>query len=181
MRSISCARCRREPGRQALVNGATGAIGSAAVQLLKHLGVHVTAVCATPHVALVQSLGADRVIDYLNQDFTKDDARYDFVLDAVGKSTFGACKAILKPGGVYVSSELGPGAENLYLALLAPLLAERGSACCFRSRWTSRQASRGCGSWWSRAGSAPSSTGPTAWMTFARPSATSPAARRSET
>ena len=82
----------------------------------------MTAVCATPHVALVQSLGADRVIDYLTQDFTKDDARYDFVLDAVGKSTFGACKPILKPDGVYVSSELGPGGENVYLALLAPLL-----------------------------------------------------------
>ena len=120
-----------EAGRQALVNGATGAIGSAAVQLLKHQGVHVTAVCATPHVALVKSLGAERVIDYLNQDFTKDDARYDFVLDAVGKSTFGACKTILKPGGVYLSSELGPGAENLYLALLAPLFGRKRKRVLF--------------------------------------------------
>jgi NADPH:quinone reductase-like Zn-dependent oxidoreductase len=114
-----------EAGRRALVNGATGAIGSAAVQLLAHQGVHVTAVCATPHVDLVLSLGAARVIDYLNEDFTKEDARYDFVLDAVGKSTFGACKPILKPGGRYVSSELGPGAENLYLALVTPLLGAR--------------------------------------------------------
>ena len=113
---------RVEAGRRALVNGATGAIGSAAVQLLKHHGVHVTAVCAAPHVALVRSLGADRVIDYLAEDFTKTDTRYDFVFDAVGKSTFGACKPILEPGGVYVSSELGPRAENLYLALLTPLL-----------------------------------------------------------
>jgi NADPH:quinone reductase-like Zn-dependent oxidoreductase len=104
------------------VNGATGAIGSAAVQLLKQRQVHVTAVCATPHLGLVQSLGADRVIDYLAEDFTKADARYDFVLDAVGKSTFRACKPILKPGGIYTSSELGPRAENLYLALLTPLL-----------------------------------------------------------
>lgn len=111
-----------EAGRRALVNGATGAIGSAAVQLLKHRGVHVTAVCATPHLALVKSLGADRVIDYLVQDFTSEDAQYDFVFDAVGKSTFGACKPILTPHGVYVSSELGPGAENLYLALVTPLL-----------------------------------------------------------
>jgi NADPH:quinone reductase-like Zn-dependent oxidoreductase len=110
-----------EPGRRALVNGATGAIGSAAVQLLKHGGVHVTAVCGTPQLALVQSLGADRVIDYLAADFTKEDARYDFVLDAVGKSTFGACRPILEPRGVYLSSELGPRAENLYLPLITPL------------------------------------------------------------
>ena len=86
-----------EPGRRALVNGPTGAIGFAAVQLLKHGGVHVTAVCGTPQLALVRSLGADRVIDYLAVDFTKEDARYDFVFDAVGKSTFGACKPILDP------------------------------------------------------------------------------------
>jgi NADPH:quinone reductase-like Zn-dependent oxidoreductase len=110
-----------EPGRRALVNGATGAIGSAAVQLLKHGGIHVTAVCGTPQLALVQSLGADRVIDYLAADFTKEDARYDFVLDAVGKSTFGACKPILEPRGVYLSSELGPRAENLYLPLITAL------------------------------------------------------------
>ena len=84
------------------MNGATGAIGFVAVQLLKHGGVHVTAVCGTPQLALVQSLGADRVIDYLAADFTKEDARYDFVLDAVGKSTFGACKPILEPRGVYL-------------------------------------------------------------------------------
>jgi NADPH:quinone reductase-like Zn-dependent oxidoreductase len=111
-----------EAGRRALVNGATGAIGSAAVQLLKHRGVEVTAVCAGANAALVQSLGAARVIDYLKDDFTNDDARYDFVFDAVGKSTFGACKPILKPGGIYISSELGPRAENLYLALLTPVL-----------------------------------------------------------
>ena len=62
------------------------------------------------------------MIDFLTQDFTKEDAQYDFVLDAVGKSTFGACKPILKPDGVYISAELGPGNENVYLALLAPLL-----------------------------------------------------------
>ncbi|HEY0711899.1 MAG TPA: NAD(P)-dependent alcohol dehydrogenase [Polyangia bacterium] len=105
-------------GQKALVNGATGAIGSAAVQLLKSHGVHVTATCATPHLALVRSLGADHVIDYLVEDFTRTDARYDFVFDAVGKSSFGACKPILGPRGIYISSELGPHAENLYLPLL---------------------------------------------------------------
>ena len=114
-----------QAGARALVNGATGAIGSAAVQLLAAEGVHVTAVCATPHVALVRSLGAARVIDYLNEDFTRDGARYDFVVDAVGKSRFHACKPLLEPGGSYLSSELGPHGENIYLALLTPLLGGR--------------------------------------------------------
>jgi NADPH:quinone reductase-like Zn-dependent oxidoreductase len=111
-----------EPKRTALVNGATGAIGSAVVQLLVNAGVSVTAVCATPQVALVRALGPDRVIDYLNEDFTAGDARYDFVIDAVGKSTFGRCRRVLKRRGRYVSSELGPGAQNLFLAMVTPLL-----------------------------------------------------------
>jgi NADPH:quinone reductase-like Zn-dependent oxidoreductase len=90
-------------GQVVLVNGATGAIGSAAVQLLKHLGAVVTAVCDTEHVELVRGLGADRVIDYTADDFTKDEQTYDVVLDAVGKSSFGRCKRLLKPGGVYLS------------------------------------------------------------------------------
>lgn len=108
-------------GTRGLVYGATGAIGSAAVQLLKAEGAHVTAVCATPHVELVRSLGADRVIDYLTEDFLAGGARYDFVLDAVGKSRFAACKPILQPRGSYVSAELGPGNENLYLPWLTAL------------------------------------------------------------
>ena len=72
-----------------LVYGATGAIGSAAVQLLKNVGAHVTAVCGTEHVDLVEGLGADRVIDYTAEDFTPDEQPYDVVLDAVGKSSFG--------------------------------------------------------------------------------------------
>ena len=95
-------------GQDVLVNGATGAIGSAAVQLLKSLGAVVTAVCATEHVELVRGLGADRVIDYTAEDFTKDEQTYDVVLDAVGKSSFGRCKRLLKPGGIYLSSDLGP-------------------------------------------------------------------------
>lgn len=110
-----------KPGQNILVYGATGAIGSAAVQLLKNAKLNVTAVCATPHVDLVKGLGPDRVIDYLIEDFTKGDQEYDFVLDAVGKSSFGKCKPILKPKGVYASSELGPRMENIYLSLLTPL------------------------------------------------------------
>jgi NADPH:quinone reductase-like Zn-dependent oxidoreductase len=120
-------------GTRALVNGATGAIGSAAVQLLAGAGTQVTAVCATPQVELVRSLGAHTVIDRLQSDFTEQGAQYDFVLDAVGKSTFAACRGLLVPGGRYVSSELGPHAQNLYLALLAPLLAvfSRGKRVVF--------------------------------------------------
>jgi NADPH:quinone reductase-like Zn-dependent oxidoreductase len=112
-------------GQDVLVYGATGGIGSAAVQLCKSLGVTVTAVCAAENLALVKSLGADRVVDYTAGDFTKDEQTYDAVFDAVGKSSFGRCKRLLKPGGVYVSSELGPWAQNLILALLTPLLHGR--------------------------------------------------------
>ena len=108
-------------GQDVLVYGATGAIGSAAVQLLKSLGATVTAVCGTGHVELVKSLGADRVIDYTAGDFTKDEQKYDVVLDSVGKSSFGQCKPLLKPHGIYISSELGPLAQNPFLALIAPL------------------------------------------------------------
>ena len=116
-------------GQDVLVNGATGGIGSAAVQLLKSLGANVTAVCATDHVDLVRSLGADRVIDYTAEDFTRDKQTYDVVLDAVGKSSFGRCKRLMKPHGVYLSSELGPMAQNPFLALISPLF--RGKKVLF--------------------------------------------------
>ena len=108
-------------GQDVLVNGATGAIGSAAVQLLKTLGVRVTAVCDTAHVELVRGLGADKVVDYTVEDFTQDDLRYDIVFDAVGKSSFGRCRRLLKPGGVYVSSDGGPWFQNAVLPLVTPL------------------------------------------------------------
>ncbi len=112
-------------GHSVLVNGATGAIGSAAVQILKSLGTSVTATCATAQVDLVKGLGADRVIDYTTEDFTQDEQRYDVVLDAVGKSTFGRCRRLLAPRGVYLSSELGPWAQNPFLALVTPLVRGR--------------------------------------------------------
>jgi NADPH:quinone reductase-like Zn-dependent oxidoreductase len=114
-------KARIQHGQDVLVNGATGAIGSAAVQLLKHLGAEVTAVCDTKNVELVRGLGADRVIDYTADDFTRDQQRYDLVLDAVGKSSFGRTKRLLKPRGVYLSSDLGPLAQNPILALITPL------------------------------------------------------------
>ena len=116
-------------GQDVLVNGATGAIGSAAVQLLKRLGAVVTAVCGTEHMELVRGLGADRVIDYTAEDFTKDAQMYDVVLDAVGKSSFGRCRRVLKPGGIYLSSDLGFLAQNPILGLVTRL--SRGKKVMF--------------------------------------------------
>jgi NADPH:quinone reductase-like Zn-dependent oxidoreductase len=104
-------------GQRVLIHGAGGAIGSAAVQLAKHFGTEVTAVCAARHVELARSLGADRVVDYAKEDFTTSGPAYDFVFDAVGKSSFGACRTLLKPGGRYCSTELGFLWQNLLLAL----------------------------------------------------------------
>jgi NADPH:quinone reductase-like Zn-dependent oxidoreductase len=120
---IRKAKVRR--GQDVLVNGATGAIGSAAVQLLKIMGAQVTAVCDTKHLELVRGLGADRVIDYTAEDFTKDTQTYDVVLDAVGKSSFGRCRRLLKPRGIYVSGDFGPVAQNPILALITPLVGRK--------------------------------------------------------
>jgi NADPH:quinone reductase-like Zn-dependent oxidoreductase len=110
-------RANIEPGDDVLVYGATGAIGSAAVQILHHLGAVVTAVCRSEHLALVERLGADRVVDYTNGDFTDEEQTYDVVFDAVGKSSFGRCRRLLKPRGVYLSSDLGPFSQNALLPL----------------------------------------------------------------
>jgi NADPH:quinone reductase-like Zn-dependent oxidoreductase len=120
---IRSAKVRR--GQDVLVNGATGAIGSAAVQLLKHLGANVTAVCGSEHVELVKGLGADRVVDYTAEDFTRDEQTYDVVVDAVGKSSFGRCRRLLRPRGIYLSTDLGPLSQNPLLALLTPLFGRR--------------------------------------------------------
>jgi NADPH:quinone reductase-like Zn-dependent oxidoreductase len=112
-------------GQHVLINGATGAIGSAAVQLVKSLGASVTAVCGAPHVELVRGLGADRVIDNTAEDFTRDEQTYDVVFDAVGKSSFGLCKRLLTPRGIYLSSDLGPLSQNPLLALVTPLFGGR--------------------------------------------------------
>lgn len=108
--------------QKVLVNGATGAIGSAAVQLLKYFGANVTAVCNAKNFELVKSLGATKVVDYTEEDFTKSNEKYHYVLDTVGKSTFSKCKPLLLSGGVYISSELGPMAQNLFFALITPIM-----------------------------------------------------------
>ena len=108
-------------GDTVMVYGATGAIGSAAVQLLKHFGAYVVAVSNTRNVNLISSLGADEVRDYQTQDFTETEHRFDFIFDAVGKSSFRQCKPLLKPKGCYISTELGKNAANIRLALITPL------------------------------------------------------------
>ncbi len=111
-----------ERGQNVLVYGATGAIGSAAIQLLKHFGAIVTAVCNTKNVELVKSLGADTVINYQTQDFTKIENKFEFIFDAVGKSSFGQCKPLLTDKGIYISTELGKNGENLLFAFTTPIL-----------------------------------------------------------
>ena len=107
-------------GQDVLVYGATGAIGSAAVQLMKSLGAEGDCGLRTANVELVEP-GADRVIDYRAADFTKEDQPYDVVFDAVGKSSFGRCKRLLNPKGIYLSTDLGPFPQNPILALITPL------------------------------------------------------------
>jgi NADPH:quinone reductase-like Zn-dependent oxidoreductase len=104
-----------------LVYGATGAIGSAAVQILNYFGTKVTAVCNTKNTSLIKSLGADIVVDYQTQDFTKTEDKYQFIFDAVGKSSFKECKPLLTEKGIYISTELGKNGVNILLALITPL------------------------------------------------------------
>jgi NADPH:quinone reductase-like Zn-dependent oxidoreductase len=118
-------RARIRSGEQVLVHGATGAIGSALVQLLHDAGATVTAVCDGEHADLVRGLGAVRVVDRTRSDSTRDPGTYDVVVDAVGKSSFGACRRLLRPRGRFVSTDLGRGAQNPLLALVTPVLRRR--------------------------------------------------------
>ncbi len=95
-------RANLQPGSKVLINGASGGIGSAAVQLVQNYGAQVTGVCGTPRLAFVKSLGADQVIDYTKEDFTQNGERYDLIFDILGKSTYSRCKNSLKPGGIYL-------------------------------------------------------------------------------
>ncbi len=96
-----------QEGRRIVIYGASGSLGTAAVQLARHFGAHVTAVCGTNHVELVRSLGADEVIDYRREDFTKNGQTYDAIIDAVGKYSFRRGRRSLKPGGMYVATDGG--------------------------------------------------------------------------
>ena len=112
----------RLEGKRILVYGASGSIGTAGVQLAKHFGAHITAVCNTKNFELVRSLGADEVIDYLQDDFTRNGETYDVIVDAAGKLSFGRCKGSLKPGGTFLPTD---GFRNLALWLLHKRIGDK--------------------------------------------------------
>lgn len=106
-----------QPGQKVLVYGASGTVGTFAVQLAKLFGAEVTGVCSTRNVALVKSLGADHVIDYTCEDFTKNGQTYDIVFDTVGKTTFSQCKGVLKPNSYYLNTAIALlGLQELWAA-----------------------------------------------------------------
>ncbi len=114
-----------QPGQRILINGATGGIGSALLQFVKQHDAKITATCNTKNIELIKSLGADKIYDYTKEDFTNDKEKYDFIFDAVGKSTFGKCKSLLKEKGVYISSELGPYSQNIFYALTTAISSKK--------------------------------------------------------
>ena len=124
--ALACVRkADPRPGRSILIYGASGSIGTAAVQLAKHFEADVTAVCTTKNVELVRSLGADDVIDYLQEDFTKNGSTYDVVFDAVGKHSFWRARGSLKPGGVFIETDLGFMWHVPPLALLSRWIGDK--------------------------------------------------------
>ena len=114
-----------ERGHEALIYGASGAIGIAALQIAKGRGARVTAVVGPRHVELARSLGADAVVDYTAEDFTALDRRFDLVFDAVGHTSYGQCRRLLIPGGIYRATDLGPGWSNIPLSLWSALTGTR--------------------------------------------------------
>jgi NADPH:quinone reductase-like Zn-dependent oxidoreductase len=119
MAAFSCLRgADLRPGRSLLVYGASGSIGSAAVQVAKAAGADVTAVCNTQNVELVRSLGADRVIDYTREKYIRKGETYDVIFDAVGKTSFRRCRRGLKPDGLFIETDAGFLAHAPLLALV---------------------------------------------------------------
>ena len=114
-----------QAGQSALINGATGGVGTFAVQIAKALGAHVTGVCSPRNVDLVRSLGADRVIDYTRQDFTRDTQRYDMIFDVIGNHTFSACRKVLHPNGRYIAVGGGGHDGERFFRWLGRLAVER--------------------------------------------------------
>jgi NADPH:quinone reductase-like Zn-dependent oxidoreductase len=127
--ALECLRRAGDPpdlaGKRVLVYGASGSIGSSGVQLAKHFGAHVTAVCNTKNVELVRSLGADDVVDYLREDFTRNGETYDVIFDAVGKHSFRRSRRSLKPGGTFLETDLGFGWHAPLLALATRWIGDK--------------------------------------------------------
>ena len=126
-------------GDNLLIYGASGSVGTFAVQLGKYFGAHVTAVCSTPNVQLVKSLGADTVVDYLKEDFTKTDSKYDVVFDAAGKTSRSACKKLLKPNGRYATVKGSPKPGHNDLLFLRELIEAGKLTTVIDKRYTLEQ------------------------------------------
>jgi NADPH:quinone reductase-like Zn-dependent oxidoreductase len=124
-------------GQSVLVYGASGAIGTAGVQLARYFSADVTAVCGTKNLQLVRSLGAARAIDYTQEDFTKNGETYDLVYDAVGKLSFGRCRGSLKQGGIYLPTD---GLQNIVLALWTSRFGEKKVLFPIPPRYTKQEA-----------------------------------------
>lgn len=105
-----------------MINGASGSLGIYAIQLAKYYGVEVTAVCSAQNFTLVKSIGADKVIDYNEEDFTKTDEKYDIVYDAIMKSSYASCKNILKNDGIFLNNKKLPKIEVEDLLFLKDLI-----------------------------------------------------------
>jgi NADPH:quinone reductase-like Zn-dependent oxidoreductase len=123
---------RIEPGQKVLINGASGGVGTFAVQIAKSFDAEVTGVCSTRNVDMVRSIGADQVVDYTREDFTRGGHRYDLVLDNVGNRSLSECRRVLNPRGVYFSSFgapenrwLGPIAQLLTMLLMSPFVSQK--------------------------------------------------------
>ncbi len=116
-----------QPGQKVLINGASGGIGSAAVQIAKHFGAEVTGVCGTPRVEFVKSLGADKVIDYAKEDFTQNGETYNVIFDILGKGSFTRCKNSLKPNGILLFASFKM--KQLFQMLWTSKIGRRKAIC----------------------------------------------------
>jgi len=122
-----------------LIYGASGSVGTFAVQIARHFGAHVTAVCSTTNVDLVKSIGADNIVDYTREDFTKTETRFDVIFDAVGKISRAACKKLLKPKGAYVSVTGSPKEKPNDLSFLKELIESGKLKTVIDRRYTLEQ------------------------------------------